>query len=502
MASMRATAQPAKFRAQPGIQSWAIACPVFEALFWGDRGGAKTFTGHFIFGKEVGKGYGVKWRGIWTRREFDDLKDAIDKSRLIFKHFEGARFYESAADYFWEFKDGERLMFRGMKRHRDIDSWQGAEIPFQMHDELTQHADDYIFVNMMACCRATGAPPSMPRIFRGACNSMGPGHNWVKNRYQLPYMNNKVLTGLVDDHGEPLPDRVAIEMPRSQNKIMLRDDPHYVSRIRAAAQGDPNKYRSWVLGGSAAWEITSGGMFDDIWLTHRDAILVEPFDVPADWKINRSYDWGGTKPFAVLWWAESDGTDLKLRNGRTRSTVRGDLFLIAEWYGWTGKANEGLRLLNEQISKGIIEREMAMGLYGRVKPGPADTMIFDADPGKTSIAVDMAKPVRMDDGRILPGVEWTRDADKDAGSRVRGWQLMRTMFASTKAELGRARENPGLFIVNHCHQFLRTVPTLSRKEGKEDDVDTDLEDHIADATRYRIRTKSAPPVRAKRTGIV
>ena len=57
-----------------------------------------------------------------------------------------------------------------------------------------------------------------------------------------------------------------------------------------------------------------------------------------------------------------------MTDGRRRSTVRGDLFRIAEWYGWNGKPDEGCRMLSRDIARGILDRERALGLA--VKPGP------------------------------------------------------------------------------------------------------------------------------------
>ena len=54
---------------------------------------------------------------------------------------------------------------------------------------------------------------------------------------------------------------------------------------------------------------------------------------------------------------------------------------------------------------------------------------------------------------------------------------------------GRPREAPGLFVMEHCDQFTRTVPSLPRDEKDMDDVDTDAEDHIGDETRYRVRSR-------------
>jgi hypothetical protein len=56
-------------------------------------------------------------------------------------------------------------------------------------------------------------------------------------------------------------------------------------------------------------------------------------------------------------------------------------------------------------------------------------------------------------------------------------------------EPGKPRELPGLFVMDHCEQFLRTVPSLPRSEKDPDDVDTDAEDHIGDEARYRVRAR-------------
>ena len=58
---------------------------------------------------------------------------------------------------------------------------------------------------------------------------------------------------------------------------------------------------------------------------------------------------------------------------------------------------------------------------------------------------------------------------------------MRDMIENAAAD---RPEKAGLWVFNTCVNFLRTVPTLQRDESKPDDVDTDQEDHCADAARY------------------
>lgn len=182
---------------------------------------------------------------------------------------------------------------------------------------------------------------------------------------------------------------------------------------------------------------------------------------------------------------------MQLEDGTWRSTVRGDLFRIAEWYGSSGKANEGLRMLANDIAAGIIKREIAMGLHGRVRPGPADNSIWDVENGN-SIAADMARAVNVN-GKKYKGVQWLR-SDKSSGSRKAGWAKVRKYLKNGKRQYiehkGRKlpvpREYPGMFAFNTCKMFIDLFPILPRDEVDPDDVDTKSEDHIGDEVRYKL----------------
>jgi hypothetical protein len=57
---------------------------------------------------------------------------------------------------------------------------------------------------------------------------------------------------------------------------------------------------------------------------------------------------------------------------------------------------------------------------------------------------------------------------------------------------------PMLYVFSSCREFLRTLPTLQYSRTYPEDVDSELEDHIADETRYlcmRHPIRSAPPRR-------
>lgn len=445
------------WQALPGSQRLFLSCPIYECLLSGSRGGGKTDVLLMDFLQHVGQGFGSEWRGVLFRTQFRDLGDVINKSLKWFPRIRpGAKFNWAKSE--WKFPDGETLLFRHIKRPSDYQAYHGHAYPWIGFEELTNWADDVVYKLMMSCCRST--VQGMPRKLRATTNPYGVGFNWVKSRFELPMKSFKVI------REEGSPPRTSIMSYLQENIHLLAAEPDYIDRIREAARNSSEE-KAWIFG---AWDITSGGMFDDLWdeQTH----VIQRFKIPKSWSIFRSFDWGSSKPFSVGWWAVSDGTD-----AGGRSWVRGDMIRIGEWYGWHKKQpNVGLRMLAGDIAKGIVEREEAMKIADRVEPGPADSSIFDQENGNC-IATDMQE----EDVIWLP-------ADKRPGSRKHGWEQCRKMLkAAIRKANGEPREDPGLFTFDVCDQFQRTFPNLPRDEVDLDDVDTNAEDHIADETRYAVR---------------
>lgn len=495
------TGQPPKIVWQPlpGSQTLALSCPCNEILYHGTRGPGKTDAQLMFFRRFVGVGYGQFWRGIIFDLEYKNLDDLITKSKRWFYQFQdGAKFLSGMSQLKWVWPTGEELWFRVMKTEQDYWGYHGQEAPFIGWNELTKHPTLELYDMATSLNRTSFLPeehspvdpvtderkvlPEIPLVIFSTCNPYGPGHNAVKQRFIDPAPSGKIVrttkevTNPRTGNKEPVEKtQVALFGSYKENRYL---SPEYVLTLENIK--DENRRRAWLWGD---WSITSGGMFDDVW--SQEFNVVDAFRIPYDWRIFRSFDWGSSKPFSVGWWAESDGSDIEMPDGRYKSTVRGDLFRIDEWYGWDGSPNKGTRMLATQISQGIVERELRQGWRQRVQPGPADNSITDIVNGMC-IADDMAKDVRIN-GKTYRGVEFT-SSDKRAGSRKQGWEKMRiAMFNAQPLEDQSIREHPGLFVFKNCKDgFLRTVPTLPRSSRDLDDVDTDAEDHVADESRYVI----------------
>lgn len=365
-----------------------------------------------------------------------------------------------------------------LQHHKNIYNYQGAEIHVLLMDELTHFlADEYAYLRGRVRMIGLTPPPALrgcfPRIIAGS-NPGGIGHNWVKADWIDPQPEGVTWQAARVDGGMR---RQFIRAQLQDNPSMLQDDPEYEARL--AGLGDPVLVRAMRDGD---WNIIAGGFLDDLW---RDgaAHVLAPFRVPDGWRIDRSFDWGSSRPFSVCWWAESDGSPAQMANGTMRHFPRGTLVLIAEWYGWNGQSNEGLRLSDPEIARGITERERTLPeLAGRViHAGPADPSIFDARPREINgITVEVSIATEFE----RCGVRWERGVNAP-GSRVQSAAKVRQLLKAARQD---PQEEAGLFVFDTCRQFIRTVPVLPRDARNRDDVDTEAEDHIWDATRYRVMT--------------
>ena len=115
----------------------------------------------------------------------------------------------------------------------------------------------------------------------------------------------------------------------------------------------------------------------------------------------------------------------------------------------------------------------------------ADPSIFNENGGPSSYE-------RMQIGAKQEG--YTLNFTKADNNRQSGWSRMRELLRNAGED---KPEREGLWVFDSCENWLRTVPVLPADRLKPDDVDTDAEDHCADATRYACMTKSRVPKMAK-----
>lgn len=451
-------------------QKRALESPATEQLYGGAAGGGKSFLMRVA---------AITWcseiAGLQVylfRRVSDDLHknhmDGAGSFPLLLAPWISAGLCKVNWRGQIEFWNGSKIHLCHCQYEKDVYKYQGAEIHVLLMDELTTFTS-FIYAFLRGRVRLGGLeiPEKwqgfFPRILCGS-NPGNVGHNWVKQTFvdRGPF---KIWRAPKADGGML---RQFIPARLKDNPTMTKNDPNYEDKLRGL--GKPHLIKAMLRGD---WNIVAGGMFDDLWEEAKH--LIRPTTVPISWKLDRSYDYGSSAPFSVCWWAESDGTDLEYPDGSVLTCPKGTVILFNEWYGWNGEANKGLKMLSSKVGEGIKRREQTMLeaelIWSLPDPGPADSAIFTVEDGNC-IATEMA----------LAGIKWL-PANKSPGSRIAGWEVMRRMLT---AALERPMEKPGLLVFDTCRQFVRTVPVLPRDPKNEDDVNTDAEDHIGDATRYRL----------------
>lgn len=330
--------------------------------------------------------------------------------------------------------------------------------------------------NSLAYNTIDGKPlPPIPLEVFSTTNPYGPGHSWVKKRFIDVAKYGQIVRQNIVYFDELKKENVSVE--RTQVTIFgsffenIYLDPVYRAGLIEACQKDPHLEAAWIRGD---WSVSSGGAVDDLWDTH--VHLIDRFKIPSNWKVDRTFDWGSSAPFAVVWWAEANGEEVILEDGDKWCPPKGTLIAIAENYG-TEKigTNKGLKLSADEVCDRIIEEEKILKtcnwISSKVQSGPADNQIRDVrEADVDTIETKMA----------CRGVRWTQ-SDKSKGSRVIGLQLFRERLRASKIQ-----EGPGIYFMRNCKACIEILPDLPRDPDKPEDIDSDCEDHIWDAVRYRV----------------
>ena len=435
----------------------------FEALYGGAAGGGKSDALVIEALRQVNIPH---YKGLILRKTFPQLTELIEKSENYYKKaFPKAKYVETS--HTWKFPSGAKIRFGSMQHTKDRLNYQGQAYDYIAFDELT-HFTQEEYMYMLSRCRPNG--PGTMCYIRATANPGGIGHGWVKERFitaGAPFETIYNDIEYIDNEGKThnaKRTRVFIPSTVFDNPALLRNDPGYVEALAAL----PAAERNALLYGN--WDTFSGQVFTE-WLNdpahYEDRLhthVIKPFQVPAEWSVWCSIDWGYSKPFSVGWYAVD----------RDRRMYR-----IREYYGCTGTPDEGVKLEPTEVARKIIEIESTdPNLKNRKIHRVGDPAIWGSQ-GTESVGALFERE------RIY--------FEKGENDRLQGkMQIHHRM---------RFDENgiPLFYCFNTCKHFIRTVPALVYDESDVEDVDTKQEDHIYDELRYVcMKNPIAPPRAAER----
>lgn len=443
------------WKPNPGPQTNAFICDCDEVMFGGGRGSGKS---SFLFGKvlqHIEKNRG-KSKIIFFRENFDDLSDLVDKGKDILQT-NGLATYISGQTREFRFNgpfEGAWLKMRQIEHIDDLKKYKGHEYTMIGFDEICDFKLPFETINdtFMACLRNPHGIQGQI-IYTG--NPGGFNHTAVKNYFIDPWPSgNRIIK---NEFGQT---RAFFQSTVDDNPH-LATDPTYMRQLERIK--DPVVRRAWRHGD---WSVALGAMFSDVWYPSKHVInhSITPQDIPEHFDRFRCFDWGSSTPFCYLRAFISTGEELYNKRG---CFPAGSIVFYNEFYGWKpgNKVNEGVKMSSHEVATEIRRREMSDGDSLFIKPGPADTQIFQVLNG-TPIYDAFYKL----DVTFVPAI-------KSAGSEITGTELIRNRLIGYD-------DKPQMYFTRDCVHTIRTLPTLSRHKIHSDRLADYQENHSYDVIKY------------------
>jgi len=323
---------------------------------------------------------------------------------------------------------GGIIAFRNLD---DVSKYQSAEFAAIAVDELTKNPKEtFDFL------RTRLRWPGIENVkFIAGTNPGGIGHNWVK----------KIWLDKEFDENEQEKELFCFIQAKAEDNPYL--DPSYFKSLESL----PEALRKAYLEGD--WDIFKGQYFTE-W--RRDIHTIEPFILQEDWKRIITIDYGYSKPSAVYWLAIDPS---------------GAIYVYRELYE--------TQLTYTALARKILNMTEAKE---KIDYWVADPSIW-AKKGDEFAGNELIEQEYYNiTGKRLRLIQGNND-------RINGWRVVREYL---KPFLKDNKLEARLKVFFICDNLIKTFPSLVYDPIKAEDLDTDGEDHAADAIRYGIMTKPDP----------
>lgn len=385
----------------------------------------------------------VRYPGIRIgcfRRTFDELSESFLAELAKFDYAEalGARWNQGS--HTLTFPNKSIIRFRYAETVQDASRRQGGEYQAIFFDEAGLVTGEVIEALEE---RQRTSDPRIPVLgLRLAANPGDVGHHYLKARFVD-------LTGYGDHEALDGQGRTVAFIPAKST-----DNPHLDTAYEAqlAAISDPERRRA-VRDGD--WTVVAGAMFAE-W--SRERHVVQPFQIPKDWRRTAGVDYGYAAPWAVLWLAIDPDKRVWLYREVYRTQV-------AE-----RDQAKSILGLEQAAGEGYVYRVMDPAAWGQVGSAlpPAVQYLIEG------CAVEKAVNDRLSGASRFH--TYLAEGPACAHHRALGWPTC-----------------PMLHVFSTLTQWLRTVPSLPRDPRRPEDVLTTADDHLYDATRYALMSIGGGP---------
>lgn len=370
-------------------------------------------------------------KGLFLRQTGNKAQESFDD--LVIKVLRGRVKYTKTGSVL-RLGKGCRILLGGFQYEKDIDKYIGIEYDFIIVEELNQITEEK-YTKLRGSLR-TSKPNWRPRMYT-SFNPGGIGHQFVKERYILPHMNDK--------------QKETRFIPST-----YRDNPYLNVEYLEYLEGLKGELaRAWREGD---WDIFPDQAFAEF---RRQIHSIKPIKPSLSFEHGLSIDWGYTSKKACAFSAYMHALiKMKLPDGQNFHRV----ITYNEWSGNLKRPKEWAKIIYEDC--------VIMGIKPR--RGIADSSMFNpsSDYGKSisTLFMEEWKDLNGGDSWLMLG-----KGTKDRIGRK----------ATTHDWLSIAPDGlPYWLITENCHQLLETLPTLQVDEHNFEDVDTDGLDDPYDSVTY------------------
>ena len=361
----------------------------------------------------------------------------------------------------WWYDNGSIIEYGYCSRDEDVGQFMSAEYDFIGFDEATQFTP-YQMLMISGRLRTSRKMSSLGvrTHVMFATNPGDKGHTFLYKMLVQPTANGKyavvydVREGFENPdvvHRVELPDDNAelakVDIPHDPNDHLVvafvpstvDDNPHIDPTYRKHLSMLPETERKQKLLGD--WDTFTGQYFTEF---RRDLHVVTPFSIPPEWPRYRGIDFGTANPYCCLWgaWDPSTGTCYVYREDYCRNLTA---------------AQQAQRI--KELSK--------------VEDRPESITTSAIDPSTFSNVSGLGTTVASVYNNLGVPVVRAKNA------RISGWQNVRRYLQPSEVT-----GEPKIKIFANCEHLLRTLPAMRHDKTNVEDIDTDDEDHAADALRY------------------
>lgn len=394
----------------------------------GARGPGKT-TGTFaqVALDDCRRFPGSKW--LFVRKVAKAANESMQELRQKVLRYTPHRFRENPGLIEFPQWGGSRIVIGHFNHEKDIDNYLGLQ-----YDGIAIEEDTQLSASKkrdLQTTKRTSRSDLRPRSYH-TTNPGGVDHQGFKAEFVLPFRQQ------VQTYTRFVPATVY------DNPFINAEYKQELERLVGW------KRRAWLLGD---WDVFAGQYFSN-W--QHDAIVIQPFEIPAHWPIWAALDYGFTHPTAVIFFTEFDGT----------------IYVIGEHVQekWLPQSHA------ETIAAQLARFHRTLDQIAPFVAG-ADAFAQKGDAEAKTIAEQYA----------LHGIALT-SATMD---RIGGWGEGLKLLGDPERQI-----EPKMKIFDTCARLIATIPALQHNPNRPEDVlkwDVDDDgnggDDAADAWRYGLMAR-------------